>query len=177
MGLALPTKELPFLDSALWQEQDPLVLVSIFRDGPAPVSLTAPASLVHRSATDVPIATITRVSQSTKRLEGDLVAKEVASGPWGRQYEVGHGAIVGYAWLWDQRYTHAHALPDIVHLLSTQQLDPVESQKAEVVWEFKGLRLVTVTYGDVVDVLLTTKARWFRQRYNPKTLGYAKEER
>lgn len=167
---------LPFIDAALWADAKPFILLNLF-DGFEPTSnLKTPATLLYSPANAVPTATCVRISQSTKRLEGVLQAKVVAEGAWGKQYEVGQGNnVVGYAWLWANVFSHAHTLPDIVHLINKS--DPVEQQVASLIFDSKGLKLVTISDGDAVDIMLTTKQRFFRARNNPKNLGFAKEER
>lgn len=167
---------LPFLDAALWADAKPFILMSLY-NGFEPVSnLKTPATMLYAPKKEVPTATCVRISQSSKRLEGTLQAKVVAEGTWGKQYEVGQGNnVVGYAWMWAPIFSHGHTLPDIVHLIN--KVDPQNQQTPSLVFDTKGLKLVTIVDGDAVDIMLTTKQRFFRARNNPKSLGFAKEER
>ena len=131
----------------------------------------------------LPRTILCRTSDSEKRLAGaePLTTRPLANGSWGVLHEVlGNGGAVGLSLdIADKAFVGVHALPDIVHLLApTRSLAADAIVKA--VYDGKTIRLYRLGPPDETkphDLVLTTKARWFRARSNPKFLGFSKDER
>lgn len=169
---------LPFATAEVWANVAPSVLVSVYDGQPLQVNARTPAVALHMSSSDIPEATFVRLSQSVKRLEGELLCLPRRKEAWGTQYEVrGNGQTLGIAWTWErERFRAAHVLPDVVHMVGVGETD-LQSSATKVELDTKGLKLLTIKSGQATDLLLSTKVRFFRARYNPKNLGFAKEER
>ena len=173
---------LSFLDASRWQGLNLDVLMSLYEDGTeAPLPSAVEPETVYQPVGRVPSVVFCRTSDSEKRLESQLESVVVASGPWGQLCEVqGGGGVIGLVLLPATGvFCGAHVLPDMVHLVVCED-DLAENSIISEVHESKTIRafLMGPPTGDRIhDFLMTTKARWFRNRINPKYLGFSKDEK
>lgn len=169
-----------FLDPAYWAHLVVDVLYSVYEngtvvpEGPEPDGVYPP---VHW----VPKYVLCRLSDSEKRLEGALEVKEAKAGAWGSVFDVtGAGAQVGVIIEMGPPFCGAHVNPDGVHLVGCVDGLPEGSIVVDL-FEAKTLKIFSVGPGAPADfahdVVITTKTRWFRNRNNPKFLGFTKDEK
>jgi hypothetical protein len=139
-----------------------------------------PADVYHPVSL-IPTEIFVRTSVREKRLESELKAKEVTSGSWGSLFEVsGAGSQVGLVLMPSSVFIGAHVLPDSVHLLGNHDTVAYDAIVQDV-YLSKSIRVFSAcSYSNddlPSDLILTTKFRWFRNRMNPKHLGFSKEEK
>jgi hypothetical protein len=140
------------------------------------------ASQVYRPVDEIPWAILVRTSDSEKRFTSKLKAVLHSTHDWGSIHLIaGHnGSSVGLILeIPEARFCGAHTLPDIVHFVTCTDGLP-EDAVMKSVFTNKVIRIFRLGPEDDSaphDVMLTTKARWFRARCNPKSLGFSKEER
>lgn len=176
------TIPLSFLDASRWQALPIDVLFVQYEDGEqAPLPNVVEPSTVYQPVAKVPNIVFCRTSDSEKRLDNELDAKVVGSGFWGQLCEVqGAGATIGVVLLPAPGvFCGAHALPDMVHLVICEDDLSPDSIISDV-YDSKTIRsfLMGPPVGDRLhDFIMTTKARWFRNRINPKYLGFSKDEK
>ncbi len=170
---------LPFLQPELWATAKVDVL---FAEGERadPVSAQENAVRAYQPVGRVPRLLFCRTSDSEKRLEGKIEARIVADGHWGMLHEVlGAGGTIGFALAPStSAFSGAHVLPDIAHFVSGAH-DLPEGSVVSHLYDNKTLRifLLGATGGSFPqDLLVTTKNRWFRNRINPKFLGFSKND-
>jgi hypothetical protein len=138
-------------------------------------------SSVYRPVSAVPSEIVIRTSEREKRLEFELKAKEVASGAWGKLIDVsGAGSQVGIILIPAPIFIGVHHLPDVVQLLGNSETVAYDAIIRDI-HIAKTVRFFSV--GSISDsnlpeeLIMTTKFRWFRNRCNPKHLGFSKEEK
>lgn len=171
-----------FLDPARWAALPVDVLFAEYVDGTqAPLPAVVEPDNVYQPVGAVPNIVFCRVSDSEKRLEQSIDARVITSGFWGQLCEVlGGGASIGLVLLPAQGvFCGAHAMPDMVHLVVCEDDLPPDSIISDV-YENKTIRMFLTgpAKGERLhDLIITTKARWFRNRINPKYLGFSKDEK
>jgi hypothetical protein len=148
-------------------------------DGPLLPEGDSPAD-VFQPASMVPIEVLIRTSEREKRLEFNLDAREITSGQWGALFEIaGDGNPVGLLLrVAPQTFCGAHALLDVVHLLANTESVANDATIKDIHLS-KTVRVFRIGSDDNLphDIVMTTKSRWFRNRNNPKHLGFSKEEK
>lgn len=136
----------------------------------------------YRPIRDIPKQVVYRTSDREKRLEVSLSEALVTSGPWGELHEItGGGSHIGFVILLKPNaFCGAHLLPDSAHLISYAELLP-DTCIIKDIHDHKMFRLFKIgpagNDDSPHDVIVTTKTRWFRNRNNPKFLGFSKDER
>jgi hypothetical protein len=174
-----------FLEASLWQRIPGDVFFSRYAGDETIHPEDLSPSSVYRPVSMVPSEIFVRTSEREKRLEFELKATEISKGHWGALYDVsGAGSQVGLVMTVNPVFIGAHVLPDIVHLLGNDEsiaFDGIitDIHLAKTVRVFKvGFSLRESEEEHIPhDVVLTTKYRWFRNRNNPKHLGFSKEEK
>lgn len=167
-----------YLSAETWQKVPADVFFAVYDGSISPVSLS-PVD-VYRPAGDVPSEILIRTSEREKRLEADLTSNVLTSGPWGSLYVVdGDGSQVGLVLIPKPgRFCGAHVMPDVVHLLGNSE-SVANDAIIKDIHIAKSVRLLKVgsQEDEPHDIVFTTKLRWFRNRNNPKHLGFSKEEK
>jgi hypothetical protein len=140
------------------------------------------ASQIHRPVQDVPKVILVKLSDAEKRLSESFTTEVLADGPVLVESVVGaNGSSVGLlVTIPDKGYCWAHVVPDSVHLVNCEEGLPADSI-VKPLYSNKLIRLFRIgpegNDNSPHDVMMVTKARWFRKRANPATLGFAKEEK
>lgn len=171
-----------FQDPSLWLKLKVDAIYWTYGDGQLLPEMGGSAEAVYQPSSAVPSVMICRISDSEKRLEQTLTVRPAVRGAWGVLYEVlGQGAVIGTAMeVAEEAFSVAHVLPDMVHLVSnTDNVSPDSIMKSLYNFKtFRSFRLGSMMDdGQPHDVLVTTKSRWFRNRNNPKFLGFSKDEK
>jgi hypothetical protein len=172
-----------YLEASIWQALSVDVLYAVYDDGEI-VPGTLDAEAVYQPVGRVPAFVLCRTSDSEKRMESVLSSNVIQSGAWGDLCEVlGGGSPLGLCVCIKQGDTFcgAHALPDIIHLIACMDDLPADSAVKDV---YDGKNIKVYRMGPVTDdahphhdLVITTKFRWFRNRNNPKFLGFSKDDR
>lgn len=169
-----------YLDAVTWQKLPGGVFFARYEGEEDIYPRELVPSSVYRPVSQVPTEVFIRTSEREKRLEFELKASAVASGPWGQLVDVsGAGSQVGLVLLPTSAFIGAHVMPDIVHLLGNDESVAYDAVIKDV-HVAKSVRVFTIgpiSGAAPQELLLTTKLRWFRSRNNPKHLGFSKEER
>jgi hypothetical protein len=170
-----------YLNASNWQKLPGGVFFSRYEgdDDVLPQSLE-PAD-IYRPVSLLPTEVFVRTSEREKRLESGLKAKELASDSWGSIFEVsGAGSQVGLVLMVAPIFIGAHVLPDMAHFLGNHDTVAYDAVVKDV-YISKSIRAFSVcSYSSdnlPFELVLTTKFRWFRNRMNPKHLGFSKEEK
>lgn len=177
--LTLPAR---FTDPGLWLGLQVDTIYSAYADGEIHPRTTGRADAVYQPSSVVPAYVFCRISESEKRLEQALTSQAVMDGTWGILHEIlGQGAKIGAVLaLKAGAFMTAHVLPDMVHLVSVVDDIPNESIMKSL-YDYKTFRAFRL--GPLADdahphdLLITTKTRWFRNRNNPKFLGFSKDDK
>lgn len=170
-----------YLDANTWQKLPGGSFFARYAGDEAIYPSDMTPSQIFRPVADVPTEVFIRTSEREKRLEFQLEAKELASGAWGKLLDVsGAGSQVGLVFLVSPCFIGAHILPDIVHLLGNDESIAYDAVIRDI-HTSKTIRMFSIgpVASDVMpeEIVLTTKLRWFRNRNNPKHLGFSKEEK
>ncbi len=171
-----------FLDPSLWLGLQVDTFYVVYADGQLHPRSTDSADAVYQPAGCIPEFIFCRISDSEKRLEHALESRLAVGGSWGALYEVlGQGSVIGTALsVRTSAFSSTHVLPDMVHLVCMVDDVPHDSVM-KALYDFKtfrSFRLGPMTDDDHPhDLLVTTKARWFRNRNNPKFLGFSKDDK
>lgn len=139
------------------------------------------SSSVYRPVSMVPREIFVRTSEREKRLEFELKAKKIASGGWGSLFDVsGAGSQVGIVLIPAPIFIGCHAMPDVIHLLGNSDTVAYDAIVKDI-YVAKAIRAFSISSSSDApmpeELVLTTKFRWFRNRLNPKHLGFSKEEK
>lgn len=170
-----------YLKAANWQRLPGDVFFSRYEGDEDVYPQSLEPSSVYRPVSGIPTEIFVRTSEREKRLEFELKAKELASGSWGRLFDVsGAGSQVGLVLLPAPVFIGAHVLPDSVHLLGNHDTVAYDAIVKDV-HVSKTIRVFSISSSSTAslpeELILTTKYRWFRNRLNPKHLGFSKEEK
>ncbi len=180
MNLPLPVK---YLDATRWQHLPLDVLYAIYSDDEDNLDPSFEPIEVYQPVQRIPVFILCRTSDSEKRLEGALSSRVVRGGEWGSLFEVvGNAAVVGLVFCINQeQFCGSHVTPDGVTLLACETDIPPGAIMKELYDGGKIVRAFRVgpPTDDKAphDVLIATKNRWFRNRINPKHLGFSKDEK
>lgn len=168
-----------YLDASTWQKLPGDVFFARYEGEEFETSELSPAA-AYRPVSRVPAEVFVRTSEREKRLEFELKAGLLASGPWGSLFDVsGAGSQVGLILTpAPEVFIGAHVLPDIVHMLGNDDSIAYDATIKDV-HIAKTVRIFSIGSEPSLphDLVLTTKYRWFRNRANPKHLGFSKEEK
>jgi hypothetical protein len=171
-----------FRDPGLWLGLQVDTIYAAYADGQIHPQTTDKADAVYQPSSVIPSFVFCRISDSEKRLEQAVESRPVMNGSWGVLHEVlGQGTIIGAAFAVNvAAFSSAHVLPDMVHLVSMVDDVPHDSIMKGL-YEHKTFRSFRLgPMGDDQhphDLLVTTKTRWFRNRNNPKFLGFSKDDK
>lgn len=170
-----------YLDAKTWQRLPGDVFFSRYAGEEDLYPEDLNPSSVYRPVSEVPVEIVIRTSEREKRLEFELKAKEIAAGNWGKLFDIsGAGSQVGLVFLPSPVFIGAHLMPDVVQLLGNSETVAYDAIIRDV-YIAKSVRLFSI--GSASDdalpeeIVMTTKFRWFRNRCNPKHLGFSKDEK
>lgn len=167
------------LDSEVWQTLPPGVIHAPTGDILIPMdpNIDAVAANTYQPVCAIPAALVVKTSTSEKRFSLTLDGQEVMSAPWGSVHNVmgATGSVVGIVIVPSKEFCGAYLLPDMAHLMGCHT-GPVQGV-IRCVHEHKMIKVYTIEDEDLLDVVVTTKVRWYRNRANPKALGFSKDER
>jgi len=168
------------LDPQLWAGLTITSLYAVYDDGEICPSDSTIANQVYGPSSRIPLYVICRISTSTKRLEKGLAASPLQDiGCRGRIHEVtGGGSPIGVmVGLAPQEFKAAHFTPDGLHLCNGEA-DLPPDVIIKPLYDYKTFRSFRVGPADdddaPHDLMMTAKARWFRERNDPKFLGFSK---
>ncbi len=125
----------------------------------------------------LPEMILCRISDSTKRLGEHLTISVVEEDWWGKVYHLsGTGSPVGILLALNQdRFSSADYMPDGIHVFGKEK-DPKGATILRQGYDFKSFRVFPIEVGGIGHgLMVTVKNRWFRDRNDPKHLGYSKE--
>lgn len=174
----VPTR---YLDPVIWQGLPVDVLHVAYDDGYISPGSTEPDA-IYQPVARIPVVVLVRTSDSEKRLESKLAPVLLKEGDWGSVFEVqGAGAPLGLCIVVKAGvFCGAHPLPDMVHLVACEEELPADSI-VKGLYETQKIKVFLM--GPIEgndrphDLLVTTKTRWFRNRNNPKFLGFSKDDK
>ncbi len=169
------------LDLTRWVRAPVDILHSVYNDGTqVPERMGELDTALYQPTNRIPRAVFARLSDSEKRLDQELSIREVSYHRWGSICEVlGGGALIGaFVFTHMGCFEHAHVLPDGAHFSMGSRVPAMADPFVKDLYTNKSFRVFETTDGvDVSDVVVVTKQRWFRNRNNPKFLGFSKDER
>lgn len=164
--MTLPNR---YLTPQLWASFTADIIHSSSADG---THSTLEPETIYTPVVNVPLFVAYRTSDREKRLESDLQTKVVTEGDWGVLHEVtGGGSHVGFVLeVKPGHFAGAVSLPDSVHFMHRES---IVDAPAKSVHNHRMLKVMSFDK----DLYVVTKTRWFRNRNNPKFLGFSKDER
>lgn len=137
------------------------------------------AETVFRPVSLVPTMAQMRVKNTEKRQDGEAAFTTVVDEPWGRLVEVTQqrGPIVALQLIpTPDAWCGARAFPDHLHLIGCIDGLP-DNSVTSLVYNKNYFFVYRIGNDTEFDIVAVTKRRWLRDRNNPKSLNFSKEER